>query len=344
MSLDKSGEGEEGKNCDYFDAFARLEMQELLLKDSVRMLAYRKAIWSNKKLFKDKIVMDVGCGTGILALFAAEAGASKVIAVECSGLAETAKEVVKANNKENIVMVVKGTIEEMELPKEIKQVDLIMAEWMGHGLYMESMFHSVLQARDKWLKPGGHILPNLAKLYVAGITDRHYATNLNFWNNVEGFDMTSIRRTVAHEAVVDCVTIQQLMTEECHVHTQDMNTAKNETLNFHSNLRLKVLKTGVIDAIVVYFDVSFLVSEMTESTAGFSTSPKAPWTHWEQTLLHLDKPLHVASQEIVTGVFGVVPSANEPHGQNFELAINFKGSLGTMESFKIFTNNQNPLP
>ena len=52
-----------------------------MLKDEVRTVTYRNAIYHNKHLFKDKVVMDVGSGTGILSMFAAKAGAKKVIAV-----------------------------------------------------------------------------------------------------------------------------------------------------------------------------------------------------------------------------------------------------------------------
>lgn len=52
-----------------------------MLKDEVRTVTYRNAIYHNKHLFKDKVVMDVGSGTGILSMFAARAGARKVIAV-----------------------------------------------------------------------------------------------------------------------------------------------------------------------------------------------------------------------------------------------------------------------
>ena len=52
-----------------------------MLKDEVRTLTYRNAMYHNKHLFKDKIVLDVGCGTGILCMFAARAGAKKVIGV-----------------------------------------------------------------------------------------------------------------------------------------------------------------------------------------------------------------------------------------------------------------------
>jgi SAM-dependent methyltransferase len=61
--------------------FMQTGIHEEMLKDEVRTLTYRKSMWDNKHLFKDKVVLDVGCGTGILSMFAARAGAKKVIGV-----------------------------------------------------------------------------------------------------------------------------------------------------------------------------------------------------------------------------------------------------------------------
>ncbi len=52
-----------------------------MLKDEVRTLTYRNSMFHNRHLFKDKVVLDVGSGTGILCMFAAKAGAKRVIGV-----------------------------------------------------------------------------------------------------------------------------------------------------------------------------------------------------------------------------------------------------------------------
>lgn len=65
----------------YFDSYSHFGIHEEMLKDRVRTLAYMRSIVDNKHLFKDKVVLDVGCGTGILCMFAAKAGAKKVIGV-----------------------------------------------------------------------------------------------------------------------------------------------------------------------------------------------------------------------------------------------------------------------
>jgi len=65
---------------------AFLGIHEEMLKDEVRTLTYRNAIYHNKHLVKDKVVLDVGCGTAILSMFAAKAGAKLVIGVGVFGV------------------------------------------------------------------------------------------------------------------------------------------------------------------------------------------------------------------------------------------------------------------
>lgn len=68
-----------------------------MLKDTVRTDAYRDFIYGNKDLFRDKVILDVGCGTGILSLFCAKAGAARVIAVDNSDIIDKARENVLDN-------------------------------------------------------------------------------------------------------------------------------------------------------------------------------------------------------------------------------------------------------
>ena len=68
-----------------------------MLKDTIRTDAYRNFIYDNQHLFKGKIVLDVGCGTGILSMFCAKAGAAKVIAVDNSEIINKARENVHDN-------------------------------------------------------------------------------------------------------------------------------------------------------------------------------------------------------------------------------------------------------
>lgn len=74
-----------------------------MLKDAVRTDAYRDFIYDNKQLFKDKVILDVGCGTGILSMFCARAGAAKVIAVDNSEIVNKARENIHENALGDII-------------------------------------------------------------------------------------------------------------------------------------------------------------------------------------------------------------------------------------------------
>ena len=112
----------------YFCAYASLLHQKDMLEDEVRMDAYHDAILGNADNFKDKVVLDVGCGTGVLALFAAKAGARKVYAVEATRAADFARILVKGNKVEDVITVIQSTVEEVELPEK---VDVIVSEFLG---------------------------------------------------------------------------------------------------------------------------------------------------------------------------------------------------------------------
>lgn len=88
--LDESQEPQEEEDSVYVNSYSNYSIHLEMLQDKVRTDGYMNAILNNKNVFKDKVVLDVGCGTGILSLFAAKAGAKLVIAVDMSNIIEHA--------------------------------------------------------------------------------------------------------------------------------------------------------------------------------------------------------------------------------------------------------------
>ena len=84
-----------------------------MLQDQVRTELYRNAIVQNPSNFRGKVIMDVGCGSGILSLFAAQAGAKRVYAVEASSMAANARKLIKANGFDEIITVIESKVEDI---------------------------------------------------------------------------------------------------------------------------------------------------------------------------------------------------------------------------------------
>ncbi|XP_031781002.1 histone-arginine methyltransferase CARMER isoform X6 [Nasonia vitripennis] len=141
---------EESSAMQYFQFYGYLSQQQNMMQDYVRTSTYQRAILGNSVDFKDKIILDVGAGSGILSFFAVQAGAKKVYAVEASNMAYHAELLVAANNLSSKIIVVAGKIEEIEVPE---LVDCIVSEPMGYMLYNERMLETYLHAK-KWLVPG----------------------------------------------------------------------------------------------------------------------------------------------------------------------------------------------
>ncbi|KAG8535982.1 hypothetical protein GDO81_027362, partial [Engystomops pustulosus] len=142
---------EESSAVQYFQFYGYLSQQQNMMQDYVRTGTYQRAILQNHTDFKDKVVLDVGCGSGILSFFAVQAGARKVYAVEASSMAQHAELLVKSNNLTDRIIVIPGKVEEVALPE---QVDIIISEPMGYMLFNERMLESYLHAK-KFLKPNG---------------------------------------------------------------------------------------------------------------------------------------------------------------------------------------------
>lgn len=249
---------------EYFDSYATLHIHHKMLSDDNRTLAYQRAVEKLKPYVQGKIVLDVGCGSGILSMFCAIAGAAHVYAVDASKIIDiAARKVVEANHFEDRITLIKGKIEDLVLP--VTEVDCIISEWMGTLMVAESMVDSVLLARQKYLKPGGLMMPHTAKEFLAPLCmDEYYDDKIAFWTNVYGVDMSCLTDLAKEhffnqpEYLRD-LTPGDIMTDspQC-VWDLDMATATSADLESHTGEFSMVLnKTGNMHGFGAWFDVYF---------------------------------------------------------------------------------------
>lgn len=310
---DNNNNGEKTSADYYFDSYAHFGIHEEMLKDKIRTGTYHRAITSNPHLFRNKIVLDIGCGTGILCLFAAKAGAKKVYGIEMAGIANSAKKIVCENNYSDVITIIKGKVEDIELPNNLlNNVDVIISEWMGYFLLYESMLNTVLFARDKWLKKDGNgiLMPDKARIFVCAIEDGEYMNEkINFWDNVYGFKMSCLKEDAMKEPLVDIVHSQSIITDSQPILYLDLYKINANDLNFNSKFSLRVKADDYCHAIVAYFDILF---SKCHTKVGFSTAPWADYTHWKQTVFYLDTPLMVYKGTNIEGNISVKSNQKNP--------------------------------
>lgn len=244
--------------------------------------------------------MDVGCGTSILSMFSSQAGAKKVFAIDQSDIIYQGMEIAVKNSVENIEFV-KGRLENIELPLKTPQsVDIIISEWMGYFLLFEGMLDSVIHARDKYLKPGGYILPNRCTISLVGLSDEtRHNEHVKFWNDVYGFDMKTLQADALKEAAVEICCADSICTLPVVMSELDMKTVGYDYTNFIYDFELEITKSGQFTAFAGYFDTFFDLPQM----ISFSTGPHAPPTHWKQVVFYVKNSIPVEKGDKIRGQF-----------------------------------------
>eukprot|EP00766_Chilomastix_caulleryi_P000383 gnl/Chilomastix_caulleri/1370.p1 GENE.gnl/Chilomastix_caulleri/1370~~gnl/Chilomastix_caulleri/1370.p1 ORF type:complete len:310 (+),score=81.67 gnl/Chilomastix_caulleri/1370:76-1005(+) len=272
-----------------------------MISDEVRTVAYRDAIRSNESWLSGKRVLDVGSGTCILSLFAAQCNVLSVDAVEASDIADYAKTIVDVNGYGRVITVRKGLLEEVKDTFKYK-VDAIISEWMGYCLLFEGMLETVIEARDSLLAKGGLLFPCGASMYLFGITDdKGREISIDFWNNVYGFDMTSVRELCYRECYVDVVEPDYVCTTRTKIFDLDLYKVTKDQLRYLESPFTLIMKGETsFDAFGLYFDCVFPSTDDKPQIV-LSTSYNSAPTHWCQTYFYIKKAIFVSEGAKMTG-------------------------------------------
>jgi type I protein arginine methyltransferase len=288
----------------YFGSYDSLYIHQTMLQDRVRTEAYRDYIEKNADaLFKGKTVLDIGCGTGILSMFAARAGAEHVYAVDMSDIIHKARAIVQDNAYAHKITLIQGMAEEVaaKLIKDGVRVDVIISEWMGYFLLFESMLDSVVVVRDmlaaasRAQKDGASentnpeneqirpplVLPSRCsvELCAASLPTNRASHGDGFWGDVYGFRMDAMRADLASEADVQVFPAASLCSTAATVLRFDCNTVTLEGLEWESGFELSASRDAELDAIVAWFDIDF-AREVRMSLGFFFSISSSSLTHF----------------------------------------------------------------
>jgi len=292
----------------YFDSYNHYGVHEDVLKDTITTYAFQNAIKQNAHLFRGAVVLDVCAGLGVNALFAAQAGAKKVIALESQQeLISMASEVaVKNGYGPDVIEFVCGSPSTLEhLPGGLESVDIIVSQWMGYFLMYEARLGEVLCARDKWLKPGGLLFPDRAKMHMALMEDAPYHQHhFEYYHNVWGFDFSAMKDAAHNEPVVAHFEQAQLLSPPVCVLELDLYNCKAEDcFAMASSFQLICKREGKAHALLFWFEIRF---ESGHKPVAFTCGPESTPTCWKQTAFFMNgPPLKVKANDRVRGMLAV---------------------------------------
>ncbi len=275
--------------------FSAYSTHHYLLRDAPRVLAYKTAI---QRHAPGRTVLEIGCGTGVLSILAAQAGARRVIAVEEGNMVEVAKEMVAVNDVADRVTVVKGNSRTLDLDEP---VDLVIHELIGEDPFDENVLPSIVDARKRLMREDGRLMPYRLEVCCTGCDLALHeevvreATEFDALYGVNFRPFTS--RLQEHALAEDTLPRRGLstrtrITEECKLFDLDLRRLEHASVPAVVH-PLVVCAQGRLCGVEVYFR-----AHLDESTC-LANAPHAPPTHWGRRFVLFDRRPTVIPGQLV---------------------------------------------
>jgi protein arginine N-methyltransferase 1 len=263
-----------------------LPFHHWLIADTSRTGTYQKAI--SQVVRKNDVVLDIGAGSGVLSFFACLAGARKVHAIEMSGALPLARELCAGNRFNDIVEFRQGRSQEIQLPEP---VDVIVSDTGCSFGLQGGLLGILLDARKRFLKPGGRIIPRSLQLLVAPV-EINDARNLDIWENDRyGLDLSSIRRFAANTDYHFKAEPETVLAPPASLTTIQFEEVSSpyvvgETLSVAS-------RDGVMHGLAAW-----IVLELAPGIS-FTNSPLAPTVDWLHSFFPIERPVELRTGDRV---------------------------------------------
>jgi hypothetical protein len=258
-----------------------LDFHRELLADEGRTLAFRDAIRS--VVTPDSVVLDLGCGSGILAFFACQAGARRVFAVEKEHDADVAALLSRSLGFADRLEVIHARSTEIELPEK---ATVLVTETLGALGLEERIVSSVRDARKRLLAPEAAIIPGRVEVCIAAaeLTDL-YEQHVGFWSSSRyGFDLSAVRLFASNGIHFARATADAFLAPPAPAIDVDLSIVAESTVS--GTARSTATRRGVVHGFIGWF-----VSALTPSIS--ISNETAGTTHWPQAFLPLESPIAV---------------------------------------------------
>lgn len=248
-----------------------------MLHDKLRNNSYEKAI--NAVVKSDDIVLDIGTGSGLLAMMAARAGAKHVYACEMNPiLAAMAREIVEANELQDKITIIDKNSSLMVIGEDMpEKADVLVTEIFDSAVIGEKVLPIMQHAWSFLLKDNARVIPERAYLYGAlaqcpGLQELHYIDKVN------GFDLSIMNQLTRPYAMSDmqinfaASDDSKVLSEPFPIYVFDFQ--RLPVMEFETQESIKILEPGNADSVLLWFDLE-LAPGIKFSTQNYQTQ-----NHW----------------------------------------------------------------
>lgn len=284
-----------------------------MIYDQERVRAYESAI--SHTVRGGDTVVDLGSGTGLLAFLCLRAGAERVYAIERSEIIESAREIARANGLADRIVFHHGDSREIELPE---CVDVIVSELMGHLAFEEGMVEAMFDARSRFLKRSGCVIPQSVSIMAAPVCcEDIYASNIECWEPVYGIDYSVMRSWALRSTYV-----AEIQESECLALPQptlSMSLCDDWKQSRSGSSQFRIHRDGNLNGVGFWFNAT--LADRVNLSSG-------PWsrTHWLQCFSPLPEPIRVAASDIVEVTLSLLLRSNASDKFGFNLTVDVRES------------------
>ena len=225
-----------------------------MLKDRLRLSAYRQAIF--KAVRRGDLVVDIGTGTGILAYFAIQAGAKKVYAIEYGPIIDVARKTAVDNGYSDRIVFIQGKAGDIEIPE---RADVIVTETIGSFGIDEGIMDLVHDARRRFLKPGGIIIPQNFEVQAVPVAIQHnhpFKFLNEEFHNLETAHLSHLAANNIYKLQPDVIESLNVLSQPTSLLEVDLYNCRCLEYPLKMAVEFKIERSGDMDGIVVFPDIT----------------------------------------------------------------------------------------
>jgi hypothetical protein len=264
-----------------------------MLADGQRTEAYRQAI--AEVVRPGDVVLDLGTGTGVLACFACRAGAARVHAIEAGPILDVARGVCRAAGYQDRVVFYNDVSPRVALPEP---VDVIVTETIGNVGLDEGILGSVIDARDRFLRPGGRIVPRRLQLAAVPVEHPEVYRRLDAWaSGWYDLDFSPVRRKAVNLVHWCELTPGMVLAEAAPIVDVDLPAVATAAVTGEATFT--ATRAGTLHGFGVWFG-----AELT-ATVGLTTALPLVPRSWQHGLLPLEQPVAVRTGDVIDLIVAV---------------------------------------